>query len=159
ASGLLFPRGVAFDSIGNLFAAETLVPDNHDIGRVLRFNLRNKVSTLGSVAKFTFEGLATDMAGNAYVMASDDNSPSLAGTIFKFTPHGERIVFGSVPGTTGDNEPQPNWGLAFDTVGNLYAADGGAQTIYKFAPNGTRSVFVGPSAFDASVYPVGLTFD
>jgi glucose/arabinose dehydrogenase len=159
ASGLLFPRGLAFDSIGNLFAAETLEPDNHDIGRALRFNLRNHVSTFGSAAKFTFEGLAIDMAGNAHVMATDDNSPTGAGTIFKFTPDGERIVFGSVPGTTGDNEPQPSWGLAFDSAGNLYAADGGAQTIYKFAPNGARSVFVNPSAFGPSVYPVGLAFD
>jgi len=159
ASGLLFPRGLAFDSIGNLFAAETLEPDNHDIGRALRFNLRNKVSTVGSVTHFFFQGLAVDVAGNTYVMASDDNSPTLAGTIFKFTPDGEQIVFGSVPGTTGDNEPQPSWGLAFDSQGNLYAADGGAQTIYKFAPNGARSVFVGPSAFDPSVYPVGLAFD
>ena len=159
ASGLLFPRGLAFDSIGNLFAAETVEPDDHDIGRVLKFNLRNKVSTVGSAAHFFFEGLAVDIAGNAYVMATDDNSPTLAGTIFKFTPDGERIVFGSVPGTTGDNEPQQNWGLAFDSAGNLYAADGGAQTIYKFAPNGARGVFVGPSAFDPSVYPVGLAFD
>jgi sugar lactone lactonase YvrE len=159
ASGLLFPRGLAFDSIGNLFAAETLEPDNHDIGRALRFNLRNKVSTVGSVTNFFFEGLAVDVAGNTYVMATDDKSPTLAGTIFKFTPDGERIVFGSVPGTTGDNDPQQNWGLAFDSAGNLYAADGGAQTIYKFAPNGARSVFVGPSAFDSSVYPVGLAFD
>ena len=159
ASGLLFPRGLAFDSIGNLFAAETVEPDDHDIGRVLKFNLRNKVSTVGSAAHFFFEGLAVDIAGNAYVMATDDNSPTLAGTIFKFTPDGEWIVFGAVPGTTGDNDPQPNWGLAFDSAGNLYAADGGAQTIYKFAPNGARSVFVGPSAFDPSVYPVGLAFD
>ena len=159
ASGLLFPRGLAFDSIGNLFAAETVVPDNHDIGRVLKFNLRNKASTGGSAANFFFEGLAVDIAGNAYVMATDDKSPTLAGTIFKFTPDGERIVFGSVPGTTGDNEPQPSWGLAFDSAGYLYAADGGAQTIYKFAPNGTRTVFAGPSAFDPGVYPVGLAFD
>ncbi len=159
ASGLLFPRGLAFDSIGNLFAAETVEPDDHDIGRVLKFNLRNKVSTVGSAAHFFFEGLAVDIAGNAYVMATDDNSPTLAGTIFKFTPDGERIVFGSVPGITGDNEPQQNWGLAFDSAGNLYAADGGAQTIYKFAPNGARSVFFGPSAFDPGVYPVGLAFD
>jgi DNA-binding beta-propeller fold protein YncE len=159
ASGLAHPRGLAFDSVGNLFAAEILNRDDIDLGRVLKFNLRNKVSTVGSAAHFTFEGLATDMAGNAYVMVSDDNSPTVAGTIFKFTPDGERIIFGSVPGTTGDNEPQPSWGLAFDSAGYLYAADGGAQTIYKFAPNGLRTVFVGPSAFDPSVYPVGLAFD
>src|SRR5262249_8634429 len=81
----------------------------------------------------------------------DDNSPIGASTIFKFTPDGERIVFGSVPGQ--------GWGLAFDRAGNLYGADGGDQTIYKFAPNGTRSVFVDPSAFGPSVYPVGLAFD
>jgi sugar lactone lactonase YvrE len=160
ASGLTQPRGLAFDSIGNLFAAESVLPgDRLAIGRVLKFNLRNKVSTVGSAANFQFEGLATDATGNAYVMATDDNSPTQAGTIFKFTPSGERIVFGSVPGTTPGNEPQPNWGLAFDSAGNLYAADGGAQTIYKFAPNGARSVFAGPSAFDPSVYPVGLAFD
>jgi sugar lactone lactonase YvrE len=159
ASGLLFPRGLAFDSIGNLFAAETVVPDDHDIGRVLRFNPRNKVSTVGSAANFFFEGLAVDIAGNAYVMATDDRSPTLAGTIFKFTRDGERIVFASVPGTTPGNEPQPSWGLAFDSTGNLYAADGGAQTIFKFAPNGMRTVFVGPSAFATGAYPVGLAFD
>jgi hypothetical protein len=159
ASGLEHPRGLAFDSIGNLFAAEILSRDDIELGRVLKFNLRNKVSTVGSAAHFGFEGLATDMAGNAYVMASDDNSPTEAGTIFKFTPDGERIAFGTVPGTTPGNELQPNWGLAFDSAGNLYAADGGAQTIYKFAPNGARSVFVGPSAFGAGEYPVGLAFD
>ena len=141
ASGLLFPRGLAFDSIGNLFAAETVAPGDRDllIGRVLKFNLRNHVSTVGSAVNFFFEGLAVDIAGNAYVMANDQTSPTGASTIFKFTPDGERIVFGSVP--------SQGWGLAFDSAGNLYAADGGAQTIYKFAPNGTRTVFVGPEAF------------
>jgi sugar lactone lactonase YvrE len=153
ASGLLFPRGLAFDSIGNLFAAETVAPGDRDllIGRVLKFNLRNKVSTFGSAANFFFEGLATDIAGNAYVMANDQTSPTGASTIFKFTPDGERIVFGSVP--------SQGWGLAFDSAGNLYAADGGAQTIFKFAPNGTRTVFVGPSAFAEGESPVGLAFD
>jgi DNA-binding beta-propeller fold protein YncE len=153
ASGLLFPRGLAFDSIGNLLAAETVVPDDTDIeiGRVLKFNLRNKVSTFGSATHFFFEGLAIDIAGNAYVMANDDRSPTGASTIFKFTPSGERIIFGSIPGQ--------GWGLAFDSAGNLYAADGGSQTIYKFAPNGTRTVFAGPTAFAPGAYPVGLAFD
>jgi sugar lactone lactonase YvrE len=153
ASGLLFPRGLAFDSIGNLFAAETVAPGDRDllIGRVLKFNLRNHVSTVGSAVNFFFEGLAVDIAGNAYVMANDQTSPTGASTIFKFTPDGERIVFGSVP--------SQGWGLAFDSAGHLYAADGGAQTIYKFAPNGARSVFVGPSAFAPGESPVGLAFD
>ena len=127
------------------------------IGRVLKFNLRNKASTFGSAAKFEFEGLALDAAGNAYAMGTDINSLTAAGTIFKFTPGGERTVFGSVPGTP--DATQANWGLAFDSAGNLYAADGNAQTIYEFAPNGARTVFVGPSVFAPGESPVGLAFD
>jgi sugar lactone lactonase YvrE len=157
ASGLEHPRGLAFDSIGNLFAAEILAVDDHDIGRVLKFNLRNNVSTVGSAAYFSFEGLAIDIAGNAYVMATDDRDPTAAGTIFKFTPSGERTVFGTVPGVP--NPQVANGGLAFDSTGNLYATASGAQTIYKFAPDGTRTVFVGSSAFLPGENPFGLAFD
>ncbi len=157
ASRLSFPRGLAFDSLGNLFAAETLAPAGDvEVGKVLKFNLRNKATTLGSAAQFFFEGLAIDIAGNVYVMGTD-TSPTGAGTIFKFTPSGERIVFGSVPGVP-DN-PVANLGLAFDSAGNLYATASGAQTIYKFAPDGTRTVFVGPDAFAPGEYPAGLAFD
>src|SRR6266567_4501976 len=157
ASGLSFPRGLAFDSLGNLFAAETLAPaDDVEVGKVLKFNLSNKATTLGSAAQFFFEGLAIDIAGNVYVMGTD-TSPTADGTIFKFTPSGERTVFGSVPGVP-DN-PVPNFGLAFDSTGSLYATASGAQTIYKFAPDGTRTIFVGPSAFAEGTGPVGLAFD
>jgi sugar lactone lactonase YvrE len=159
ASGLTHPRGLAFDSIGNLFAAHSPEPGDIEIGRVLKFNLTNHVSTVGSAAKFFFGGLAIDTVGNAYVMANDDTSPTEASTIFKFTPSGERIVFGSIPGQ--------GWGLAFDRFGNLYAAQGpvnfgGDSVIFKFAPNGYRTVFVGPNlpnAFAPGEYPVGLAFD
>ena len=152
ASKLSFPRGLAFDSLGNLFAAETLAPAGDvEVGKVLKFNLNNKATTLGSAAQFFFEGLAIDIAGNVYVMGGDVRSPVGASTIFKFTPSGERIIFGSVPGQ--------GWGLAFDSAGNLYAADGGDQTIYKFTPDGTPTVFVGPDAFAPGESPVGLAFD
>ena len=111
ASGLENPRGLAFDGLGNLFAAEILERDDHVIGRVLKFNLRNNVSTVGSAAKFDFVGLATDMAGNAYVMATDDNSG--AGKILKFTPSGDRFVFGTVPGTTGGQSSASKRGPGF----------------------------------------------
>jgi len=159
--GLSGPRGLAFDSIGNLFLAETVLPEGNGIGKVLKYNLKNHVSTFGTVSiggeDIFLEGLATDIAGNAYAMATVSNDPTLPGTIFEFTPSGERIVFGFVPGIP-DNQLRP-FGLAFDSTGNLYAAAGGAQTIYKFAPNGTRTVFVGPSAFATGAYPLGLTFD
>jgi DNA-binding beta-propeller fold protein YncE len=162
ASDLSGPRGLAFDSIGNLFAAETVLPEGNGIGKVLKYNLRNHVSIFGTVSiggvDIFLEGLATDIAGNAYVMATTATAPDYPSYIFEFTPSGERILFGSIVGQ--------GWGLAFDSAGNLYAANGDyhdlgelAQTIYKFAPNGTRTVFVGPSAFAPGENPVGLAFD
>jgi len=156
ASGLDNPRGLAFDSIGNLFATTDHNADDIDLGKVLKFNPRNHVNTVGSAAHFFFEGLAIDIAGNAYVMANDDTSPTGASTIFKFTPNGDRIVFGSIPGQ--------GWGLAFDSTGNLYAAQGpidfgGESVIYKFAPDGTRTVFADSDQFAEGEYPIGLAFD
>jgi DNA-binding beta-propeller fold protein YncE len=118
---------------------------------VLKFDVHNHVHTVGNADNFFFEGLATDIAGNAYVMAQDQNSPYLASTIFKFPPQGHRTVFGSVGGQ--------GFGVAFDSEGNLFAADSGDQTIYKFDPNGDRTVFVGPCEFAEGEYPVGLAFD
>jgi glucose/arabinose dehydrogenase len=156
ASGLNNPRGLAFDSIGNLFTTTAHDAGEIEIGKVLKFNLKNHVSTAGSASKFFFEGLAIDVAGNVYVMANDDTSPIVASTIYKFTPSGDKIVFGSLP--------SQGWGLAFDSAGNLYAAQGPVgldadSTIYEFAPDGTRTIFAGPDAFATGEYPVGLAFD
>ena len=156
ATGLSAPRGLAFDNIGNLFAAETVFPDHIEIGKVLKFNLRNKVSTVGSVINSFFEGLAIDSAGNAYGLARNDLSDPFMSTIYKFTPSGERIVFGSFLGSS--------WGLAFDSAGNLYAAEdstqlGGGARIYKFALDGSRTIFADSDAFPEGVTPIGLTFD
>src|SRR6266516_3924519 len=158
ASGLSFPRGLAFDSLGNLFAAETLAPaDDVEVGKVLKFNLRNKATTLGSAAQFFFEGLAIDNAGNVYVMGTD-TSPTAGGTIFKFTPSGERVVFGSVPGEP-DN-PVSNFGRVFDSTGNLFVAEAGVPEefpsgdVLKFPPGGGP-----PTLFASGLFrPEFLTF-
>ena len=98
------------------------------------------------------EGLVTDSGGNTFALAQSASSTiGDISNIYKFAPDGTRMLFGSVPNAGG-------FGLALDSVGNLYAADGDDQTIYKFASDGTRTVFVGPSAFGDSA-PVGLAFD
>jgi len=61
ASGLNNPRGLVFDSIGNLFGTTAHDAGEIEIGKVLKFNLRNHVSTFGSAVKFFFEGLAIDI--------------------------------------------------------------------------------------------------
>ena len=113
-------------------------------------------SVLGTVPQSFLEGVVTDSGGNTFALAQDAKLglfyPS---TIYKFAPDGTDSIFGSIPG-------QGN-GLAFDSEGNLFAADAGAPgispSIYKFTSDGTRTVFAGPNAFTDGTGPAGLAFD
>jgi sugar lactone lactonase YvrE len=151
ASDLARPRGLAFDSSGNLLAAVTrhAPPIPQFQGRILKFPPLGHQSVLGNVALSFLEGVVTDSAGNTFAFAQSE-SKTTTNAIYKFAPDGTRTVFGTTPGAGFD--------LAFDSAGNLYATDADDQTIYKFTPDGTRSVFAGPSAFGDSA-PVGLAFD
>jgi DNA-binding beta-propeller fold protein YncE len=158
ASSLARPRGLAFDSSGNLFAAVTrrAPPKGQYQGKILKFPPLGHQSVLGTVPQSFLEGVVTDSGGNTFALAQDAKLglfyPS---TIYKFAPDGTGSIFGSIPG-------QGN-GLAFDSEGNLFAADGGAPgispSIYKFTSDGTRTVFAGPNAFTDGTGPAGLAFD
>jgi hypothetical protein len=103
----------------------------------------------GFGANVQLEGLATDSGGNFFVVAINNNDPNLASTIFLITPGGTVSGFGSTPGQT--------FGLAFDSIGNLFAADNVDETIYKFTRAGVRTVFAaGPQALPQSRSPSGL---
>jgi DNA-binding beta-propeller fold protein YncE len=152
ASGLPHPRGLAFDSAGNLFVATTLCDDatwcHPRILKITTDGAQNVFATIPD--SFFAQGVAIDRSDNLFVMAIGwSNTVSI---IFKFSPEGARRSFGFVPGH--------GFGLAFDSAGNLFAADVTSQTIYKFTPDGTRSIFIGPEAFtDAETGPIGVAFD
>jgi hypothetical protein len=154
ADSLARPRGLAFDSSGNLFVAVTyFAPPLQSHASILKFPPLGHQSVLGNVALSFMEGLVTDSGNNVFAMA--DSTSSTIGdisNIYKFAPDGTRMLFGSTDSDFG-------FGLAIDSAGNLYAADADAQTVYKFTPNGTRSVFAGPSAFAADTGPLGLALD
>jgi len=118
ASGLNYPKGLAFDSGGNLYTA--------DNGSIKKFDSSGNGTVFASGLVDTI-GLAFDNSGNLYVADYG------CGTIVKFDPSGNEMVFAS-----GLNAPK---GLAFDSGGNLYAADYGNGTITKFDPSGNGTVF------------------
>jgi sugar lactone lactonase YvrE len=150
ASSLEQPRGLAFDSSGNLFAGLTFSNPAPQHAKIFKFPPRKHESVLGNAAHSFTQGVVTDGAGNVFALVQDGDFP-IPCTIYKFAPDGTRTLFGSTPGQS--------FAIAFDNNGNLFAADAVNATIWKFTPDGTRTVFVGPSAFADETFPVGLAFD
>ena len=148
ASGILHPRGLAFDAAGNLFAASN--SDNNQEARILKFTPDGMQSTFADSTGF-LSNVTIDSAGNLFVTRQDRNTQNTGTSILKFTPGGTVSTFASGFGASA--------GLAFDQAGNLFLADSFDQTIFKFTADGTRSVFAGPSAFASDLHPEGLAFD
>ncbi len=101
ASSLARPRGLAFDSSGNLFAAVTrrAPPKGQYQGKILKFPPLGQQSVLGTVPQSFLEVVVTDSGGNTFALAQDAKLglfyPS---TIYKFAPDGTGSIFGSIPG-------------------------------------------------------------
>ena len=148
------PRGLAFDCAGNLFVASTSFDNNgNSVESILKVTPGGVVTTFTSnfPLNFFLQDIKFDSIGNLFVMAGNDTDPNIASTIFEITPGGGVSTFGTIPGQ--------GFGLAFDSMGNLFAADSSDATIFEFTPAGMRSVFAGPSAFVLMQAPVGLAFN
>jgi DNA-binding beta-propeller fold protein YncE len=139
ASGLYNPMGLAFDSSGNLYAANF----GSSSGTIDRFSPSGTyLGTFYSTASDMPSGLAIDSSDNLYVTEHS--------VIEKISPSGTDLgTFASAPGSY--------WpvGLAFDSSGNLYMTR--PSYIVRFSPSGDElGTF---ASFPDSYWPVGLAFD
>jgi hypothetical protein len=131
------PRGMAFDSDGNLFVATNvwITYPTVCLASILKITPGGVQLPFFSVtSSFFFAGVAIDGANNVFVTAG---SISLAVTIYKFTPSGVQSIFATPPSVQ-------SIGLAFDSLGDLYTAVNfatGPSQIWKYMPDGTSSVF------------------
>jgi sugar lactone lactonase YvrE len=165
------PQGVAVDSMGNVFVADTT---NNTIRRItpggsvstyagiaLSSGLLNS-NTVATAAKFsTPDGVAVDSVGNVYV-ADTGNS-----VIRKIAP-GSGATVGGVVTTyaTGFTAPQ---GIAVDSSGVVYVADTGDSVIAEISTGGVVSVLAGSSGTSGTIdgtgtgalfaTPVGIAVD
>jgi uncharacterized protein YjiK len=146
------PQGVATDSAGNLYVADS---GNYTIRKITAAGVvstlagtagvRGSTDGTGAAASFNSPiGVATDGAGNVYVGDTGNH------TIRKITAAGVVSTLAGTAGLTGStdatgaaasfNEPQ---GVATDSAGNIYVADNRNHTIRKITPAGAVSTVVG----------------
>ncbi len=159
-SPFLSPVGIALDSAGNAFVADSL---NHVI---LKVNAAGVASVLAgasgtngttdgtnNAARFdTPCGVAVDGSGVVYVADSRNH------TIRRITPEGVVSTFagvagtnGSANGTNGGARFSSPAGVALDSATNLYVADEGNFVIRKITPEGAVSTFAGQAGVPGSV--------
>jgi sugar lactone lactonase YvrE len=158
------PDGVATDSAGNFYVADTR---NHTIRKITptgvvgtlagAAGVRGSTDGTGAAARFTYpNGVATDSAGNLYV-ADWGNS-----TIRKITPAGVVTTLAGTAGVRGStdgtgaaarfNSPS---GVATDSAGNVYVADMYNHTIRKITPAGVVTTLAGTAGASGSTDGTG----
>jgi len=158
-AALALPSGVAVDSAGNVYIADT------NNGRVRRVAVSGAISTVAGNGQFGDSGdggpavnasfrapvsVVVDNARNTFVLDTDGErirKITSSGTITTYAGTGQA-------GFTGDGGPAVNAsineagaivppGMAVDAAGNLYFADRGNRRIRKITPDGTISTFAG----------------
>jgi sugar lactone lactonase YvrE len=146
------PQGVAVDSNGNVYVADS---DNSTIREITPSGVVSTLAGLmnsnacvdgkGSAARFYDPtGVAVDAGGNIYVADTSNDS------IRKITPAGLVGTFAGSPGNSGKADGvgsaalfnSPN-GVAVDENGNVYVADTGNNTIRRITPAGVVSTLAG----------------
>lgn len=147
---LASPWGLAFDSRGNLFVADSA---NHRIRKILPDGTVSTYS--GSRAGyadgpvltarfFNPKGLAIDAQDNLYVSEGSTNSYHIR----KISPSGSvTTLAGGAEGQVDGQGAQAAFlrpeGLDVDANGVVYVVDSGNQRIRKILPDGTVTTFVG----------------
>jgi sugar lactone lactonase YvrE len=158
------PDGVAVDSTGNVFVADT---GNSTIRKITpagvvttlagAAGMAGSVDATGVAARFNLpQGVVVDSAGNVFV-ADTENSTirkvTAAGVVT--TLAGTAGVGGSVDGTGAAARFTLPTGVAVDGAGNVFVADRGNATIRKVTSAGVVTTLAGSAGVSGSADGTG----
>ena len=164
AARFSIPSGIAVDSAGNIYVADSgnhVIRQITTVGTVSNFagvtNIPGSTDGSASNARFNYPtGLTIDAAGNLYVSETGNN------TIRKITPTGSVStlagtagVAGSSDGTGGAASFKLPSAVAVDTAGNVYVADTNNSTVRKITATGVVTTLAGTAGTTGSVDGAG----
>jgi YD repeat-containing protein len=158
-ASLYFPTGVAIDSAGNIFIADTY---NHRIRRVDTNGIITTIAGIGGVGPYgggysgdggpaieaklnNPEGVAVDSAGNVYIADVGNNrirQVNSSGIITTVAGNGQAGFSGDKGAATNASLYYPN-GVTVDSAGNIYISDSFNYRIRKVDTSGVITTAAG----------------
>lgn len=151
AARFTHPAGVAVDSVGNVYVADST---NYTIRKITPTGIvttlagtagsSGSADGVGAAARFDYpNGIVVDGAGNVYVADTDSN------TIRKITPAGVVTTLAGTAGVAGAADGagaaasfRGPYGVAVDAAGTVYVADTLNSKIRKISPAGVVSTMI-----------------
>ena len=161
AAQLRSPRGVAVDSAGNVYIADS---SNR---RIRKIDSTGTITTIAGTGRLGFSGdggpavaaqlrspygVAVDGAGNLYIADASNNGirkVDSTGTITTIAGTGESGFSGD-GGPAVEAELRSPYGVAVDSAGNVYIADSSNWRIRKIDATGTITTIAGTGEFGFS---------
>ena len=178
SSTLDYPYGVAVDSSGNVYIADLY---NAEVEKVTASGTLSIFAGTGSQAAPTAGtatnsplntpvGVAVDSSGNVYIADTNNDvvEKVAGGTLSIFAGAGSRGAPTAGPATS--SKLGGPFGVAVDSSGNVYIADGLNNVVEKVTPAGTLSIIAGivgssgpptagPATSSTLNTPVGVAVD
>jgi sugar lactone lactonase YvrE len=162
-AGMNYPRGITFDSLGNLFISETSVRKVDTNGIIT--SIAGTSGWSGNIAFDSLDNLYIAICGTQPLVRKMDRN----GVITTVAGNGT-VGFSGDGGQAINAQLYCPSGIAFDSSDNLYIADLGNARIRKVDSNGIITTIAGNGtqgfsgdggqAIDAGLYfPSGITFD
>jgi sugar lactone lactonase YvrE len=165
AASFSFPQGIATDSVGNVYVADT---NNDTIRKITPAGVvttlagtpgvGNNLDGIGAAASFEVPwGIAVDSAGNVFVADTSSNIRKItpAGVVTTLAGPPQQSDIGYADGIGASALFYFPRSLATDSAGNVYVADTGNQAIRQITPAGVVTTLAGNAPFDGSANGIG----